>query len=48
MSVPIGRYSRTTNILQKISNAAEYNITQRTNICQRDIYFDENEMTQNT
>ena len=33
-SVPIGRYSRTTNNLQKSSNAAEYNITQMTNICQ--------------
>ena len=34
MSVLSGRYSITTNILQKSSNAAEKDITQRTNICQ--------------
>ena len=37
MSVPIGRNTRTDNILQKSSNVAEYNITQMTNICQWDI-----------
>ena len=48
MSVLNGRYSMTTNILQKSSNVAKYDITQRTNICQWDIYFDEYEMTENS
>ena len=47
MSVPIGRNSRTDGILQKSSNVAEYNITQRQTYV-NETYLDEYEMTQNT
>ena len=43
MRVPIGRNLRTDNILQKSSNVAEYNNTQKTKYN----HFDY-EMTQNT
>ena len=48
MNEPKGGYTRTTSIMQESIKAGEIENTQKKNICQWDIHFDEYEMTQRT